>query len=222
MVEIHSFGNLKNDVEISIEGLPDGWSGSTTTAFVDDYRHAVRGAFGHKLFLTITAPANVPVGTIAEFQVLGRAKLESGEIIHQALPLSHLTWGEPNRFRVGQVSRAVVARPQGLPLNALLTEITTKPNATIEIPLTLPESVKAPATPVSLSVNQAKTHFKCSIGPPVNVAFQNGKGSLKLSLPASFQPGRDYDLLVSNAWASETRKGLPGPCTQLIQIRVEN
>ncbi len=220
VVEIHRFGNLKHDVEISIEGLPKGWTGSTTTAFVDDYGHAFRGAFGHKRFLTITAPSHVPVGTIAKFRVVGRAKTESKEIVHQALPLSHLTWGEPNRFRMGEVSRAVVADSQGLPFNASLTEITAKPNSTIEIPLTLPDSVKPPAGLVSFSVNQAKTHFKCAIGPPAKVSFQNGKGSLKFSLPDSFQPGRIYDLLVSNAWASETRKGLPGPCTPLIQIHV--
>lgn len=220
VVEIHRFGGLKHDVEISIEGLPDGWTGSTTTAFNEDYRHAFRGAFGHKLFLTLTAPTEIPVGSIAEFRVVGRAKLESGKIVHQALPLSHLTWGEPNRFRAGQTSRAVVARPQGIPLMTPQTEITAKPNASMEIPLILPESMESPTKPVSLSLNRATTHFKCAIGPPIKVTFQNGKGILKVSLPASFKAGRFYDLVVSNAWASETRQGLPGPCTGLIRVHV--
>jgi len=221
VVEIHRFGNLKGDVEIAIEGLPSGWTGSAATAFAADYRHAVRGAFGHKVFLAITAPSDAPVGTIAEFRLVGRVPNEQQELVRTAQPLTHLSWGEPNRFRAGSTTaRAVIARPQGLPIATETTTISVRPNATIEIPLSLPDSFESPAEPVSLSVDRAGTHFKTSFGPPLKVKFQKGKGMVSFQFPASFTAGRSYDLLVSNGWTSETRKGLPGPCTQLIRVTV--
>lgn len=221
IVEIHRFGNLKGDVEIAVEGLPAGWTGSTATAFAADYRHAVRGAFGHKVFLTITAPADAPVGRVAEFRVIGRVQTEQSELVRMALPLTQLSWGEPNRFRAGSLTaRAVVARPQGLPLATGIGSLSAGPNATIEIPLVLPDSFETPSEPVSLSIDRAGTHFKTSFGPPVKVKFENGKGIVSFQLPAGFAAGRSYDLLVSNGWTSETRKGLPGPCTRLIRVTV--
>lgn len=220
VVEIHRFGNLKEDVELSIEGLPAGWTGSTSTAFAADYRHAVRGAFGHKVFLTITAPSDATAGTMAEFRVVGRTRTDQRELVRTAQPLTHMSWGEPNRFRAGIKSLTVVARPQGVPLETDITTISAKPNATIEIPLSLRNSDEPPAEPVSLSVNRTGTHFKCSFGPPIKVKFENGTGVLSLPLPDSFKAGRSYDVLVSNVWTSETRKGLPGPCTRPIRVTV--
>ncbi|REJ82258.1 MAG: hypothetical protein DWQ34_07450 [Planctomycetota bacterium] len=219
VVEIHRFGGLDADVALSIEGLPEGWIGGTATAFAADYKHAFRGAFGHKVFLTISAPAAAPVGTIAEFHVVGRAVADDQEDSRTAQPLSHLSWGEPNRFRVGVKSRTVVAPPQGLPLEPMVTEITAAPVSTVEIPLAIPDG-QTPEKPLSLSVNRAGTHFKCSIGAPVNVTFRNGKGVLTLPLPDAFTAGRTYELLIANAWTSETRKGLPGPCTPLIRLNI--
>jgi hypothetical protein len=219
-VESHRFGNLTEDIEIVIEGLPEGWRASKATAFAADYRHAVRGAFGHKVFLTITAPVGAAVGDMVEFRVIGRAKTESGELVRAAQPLTLLLWQEPNHFRAGMKSRVVVASPQGLPIESDVATLSAKANSTVEVPLTIPEFAETPNQPVSLSVNRAGAHFVCSVCPPVKVQFSDRKGIVTFPLPSTFQPGREYEILVSNAWTSETRKGLPGPCTSLIRVKV--
>lgn len=221
VVETHRHGNLKGDIELAIEGLPAGWTGSTATAFGGDYRHAFRGAFGHKTFLTITAPADAEPGTVAEFQVMGRVQVGEREVSHQALPLTQLAWGEPNRFRAGTTSRVVVARPQGLPISTTVTELTATAGGKVSIPLTLAAGAESPGKPVKLSVNRAGTHFKCAVGGQLTVAFTDGKATLDVPLPAGFKAGRAYEILVSDVWTSETRKGLPGPCTRPIRVRVE-
>ncbi|MBW3598469.1 MAG: PPC domain-containing protein [Planctomycetes bacterium] len=220
VVEIHRSGGLKEDVAIVVEGLPEGWRGSAATAAAADYRHAVRGAFGHKVFLTITAPANAAVGEVAEFRVVGRAKTDDGELVRTAQPLTHFSWGEPNRFRAGVTSRAVVARPQGVALEAGVESVAVRAGEAMEIPLSIASTEKTGELAVSLSVNRAGTHFKCSLGPPVKVTFHNGAGALRFPLPAAFEAGRSYDLLVADAWSGETRKGLPGPCTRLIRVNL--
>ncbi|MCA9117080.1 MAG: hypothetical protein KDA79_18540, partial [Planctomycetaceae bacterium] len=221
VVETHRHGNLKGDIELTIEGLPEGWTGSTATAFGADYRHPLRGAFGHKTFLTITAPPNAEPGTVAEFQVTGRVKVADREVVHQALPLTQLAWGEPNRFRAGVMSRAVVARPQGLPISTTITELTAAAGGKVTIPLRLAEGTETPAKPVKLSVNRAGTHFRCAVGGQLTVSFKDGKATLELALPAGFKAGQEYEILVSDVWTSETRQGLPGPCTRPIRVRVE-
>jgi len=222
VVEIQRFGNLKTDVDITVENLPDGWIGSTTTAFAADYRPAVRPAFGHKVLLTITAPPDTPVGSIVDFEVVGRAKTEQGELVHTALPLTQLAWGEPNRFRAGVKSRAVVTRPQGLPIETNVTTLTVKPASKVEIPLTVPEFAMPPDKPVRLSINRAGTHFKCAISAPVKVNLATRRGTVQFPLPKGYQAGQSYDVLISNAWSSETRKGLPGPCTRLVRLEVSD
>jgi hypothetical protein len=117
-------------------------------------------------------------------------------------------------------SRVVIASPQGLPIEAGTAALSAKAKSTLELPLTIPDFAESPNQPVSLSVNRAGTHFMCAVCPPVKVQFAGRKGLVKFPLPASFQAGREYDILVSNAWTSETRKGLPGPCTTLIRVKV--
>ncbi|MBW3543761.1 MAG: hypothetical protein KY476_26230, partial [Planctomycetes bacterium] len=210
---------LKHDVELAVEGLPEGWTGSATTVFADEYKPP-RGAFGHKTFLTITAPEDAAVGGMAEFRVVGRARSEAGEIVRTAQPLTLYLWQEPNRFRPSPVSRAVVARPQGVAVAAVREEVAGRAGQTVNLPLRI---VRGPADGggVKLSVNRAGTHFRCGFGPPVDVAMKDGELMAAFTIPASLKPGRSYDLLLADAWSSETRKGLPGPCTRPISIRVE-
>jgi hypothetical protein len=219
VVETHRLGKLSTDVEISIEGLPDGWVGSTSNARSDQYRDP-RGAFGHKVFLTVTAPQDANVGDMVEFQVVGRAKHGDRSIEHIAQSLTQYSWGEPNRFRYSPHSRAVVARPTGIHLESDARSITAKAGDTVSIPVRVIHQSDKPADKLSLSINRATTHFKCSIGAPVNIQLDTTQVAVPFKVPASYQPGV-YEILIADVWNSETRKGLPGPCTQLIRLKIE-
>lgn len=219
VVETHRFGGLKSDVKISVEGLPAGWSASTSTAAVSQYREP-RGAFGHKVFVTITAPKNAAAGTVAPLRVIGRATVGEETIERSAQPLTLYLWQEPNHFRFSPVSHAAIAPPRGPVLSSQVESVKAKPGEIVSVPIRVahPDG-KTPAS-MSFSINRATTHFKCSIGAPVTVPIQGGQARVPLKVPATFKTG-NYEIVIADAWNSETRKGLPGPCTQLIRLVVE-
>lgn len=219
VVETHRFGGLKSDVKISVEGLPAGWSASTSTAAVSQYRDP-RGAFGHKVFVTITAPKNVAAGTVVPFRVIGRATVGEETVQRSAQPLTLYLWQEPNLFRFSPVSRAVIAPHRGPVLNSQIERVEAKPGATVEVPIRVSHPDGRTPTSMSFSINRATTHFKCSIGAPVTVPIQDGQAIVPVKVPATFKPGT-YEIVIADAWNSETRKGLPGPCTQLLRLVVE-
>lgn len=216
VVETHRMGGLKEDIELSVEGLPPGWTGSTSYSLNHEYRVPQR-ALGQKTLLTITAPANAAPGTIAEFHVTGRATTGDREIVHRAESLTLHMWQEPNHFRLSPVSRAVVAPPQPLQFHAPVQEISARPGEKINIPIhvkalngQLPKSLR-------VSVNRGLAHFKCALGPQVTASGSGPDYMVPVAVPESMKPGR-YGLTVADAWSSETRSGLPGPCTPLIRL----
>ncbi|MEQ8791351.1 MAG: PPC domain-containing protein [Pirellulaceae bacterium] len=220
VVEVHRLAGFEGEVDLRIEGLPAGWRGSTATAYFQDYREP-SNAFGHKLFLTITAPESAEVGEMHDFSIVGRARDGERTIEHTAQPLTHYTWGQPNRFRVSPRSRVVVARPTDLRLEAGETHITAKPGDAVTIPVRLIFGDGAESGKRSLSLNRAGTHFKCALGPPQNVDGGKPEATVTYTFPESYKPGR-YFLVVADGWNSETRKGLPGPCTQLITVDLQS
>lgn len=220
VVETHRMGGLTTDVQLTIEGLPEGWVGSTSTVYADQYREP-RGAFGHKVFLTVTAPPDVAIGDIVRFRVVGTAMQNGRTIERTAQSLTHYSWGEPHRFRFSPHSRAVVAKPVGPLLASTVQDITARAGETVQIPIQVAQDdTGARSEQITVSINRATTHFKCSIGAPVNVTLDRKRGNVSLKVPATYKTGT-YELLISHVWNSETRKGLPGPCTGLIRLHVE-
>jgi hypothetical protein len=218
VVETHRLGGLDADIELSVEGLPDGWTGSVTSAISRDYRPP-RGAFGHKSFLTITAPQDAPIGAVATFHVVGRARVGDRLIERRAQPLTQYLWSEPNRFRYSPIARAVVAPPTGLRLESPVSQVKAAQGEEVSVPIRIDAASGGAAGKFTLSVNEAKSHFKCSLGVPVTVSAEQGQAAVEIPLAADFPPGPHW-ILISDSWASETRKGLPGPCTRLIRLDV--
>ncbi len=219
VIETHRLGNLTADINLRIEGLPEGWQGSETVAQNRDYKPP-RSAFGHKCFMTITAPPDAHVGDVVEFRVVARAEVDGRVIEHIALPLTQILWQEPNRFRPSPVARAAIAPPQKFHLQAATREITATPGQTVQVPVKLHFAPEAKRGQMSLSINRAGTHFKCNLGPQVNVDGSRDVVDVPLQVPDNFEPGT-YRFVIADAWSSETRKGLPGPSTELILLTVE-
>jgi len=218
VVETHRLGGLTADIELSVEGLPEGWAANSAPAQQRDYR-LVKGAFGAKSFLTITAPENVQQGEIFEFTVVGRSTVNGNTIEHRATILTHYNFGEPNRFRTSTISRVVIAPPQPLRLATPVTEITAAPGDRVTIPVRVDFDESLAGAERSFSFNKGAAHFKCAIGSPVKAKLSGDTVNLELVLPAKF-PAGDHFILAADFWTSETRKGLPGPCTPLIRLHV--
>src|SRR5690606_3346475 len=87
VVKVERFPVLPSDVEISIEGLPPGWTGSTTFSLGNRPDRPVTYHDLH-VFLTITAPADAAVGTVVPFRVVGRATHDGRTLERTAQPLT--------------------------------------------------------------------------------------------------------------------------------------
>ena len=218
VVETHRMGGLTEDIEISVEDLPAGWTGSVNHSLHHEYRVPQR-AFGQKTFLTITAPPDAEPGDIAEFHVVGRSLAGDREIVRRAEALTLHMWQEPNHFRLSPVSRAVVAPPQPLQGRAAVTELSAKPGEKISIPIRIEAREGKLPKSLSVSVNRGMAHFKCAVGPQIKLTGIAPDFLVPVTLPDTMKPGR-YGITVADAWPSETRQGIPGPCTPLIRLVV--
>lgn len=219
IVETHRMGGLKADVELAVEGLPEGWTGSVNHSLMHEYRVPQR-AFGQKTILTISAPPDAEPGAMATFHVVGRAKVGDREIVRRAEALTLLMFQEPNHFRLSPISRAVVASPHSLQIFAKATSLTGKPGAQIGIPIRIDATDGQLPKSLRVSVNRGMSHLRCAFGPQVSLTGPGPEFSVPVTIPATLKPGK-YGLTVADAWSSETRKGIPGPCTQLIHLTVE-
>lgn len=218
VVETHRMGGLKEDVELTVVGLPEGWMGSVSYSLNDEYRVPQR-ALGQKTLLTVTAPSDAKVGDTVEFQVVGRAVTDNREIIHKAESLTLHMWQEPNHFRLSPISRAAVAPPQTLVIQSVTSQLSAKAGEKINIPIRIDAPGGKLPKSLSVSVNRGLAHFKCALGPQVSVTGTGSDFTIPITLPTTMKPGR-YGITIADAWSSETRKGLPGPCTPLIRLVV--
>ena len=218
LVEVIRLGGLKSTVELSIEGLPEGWTGSTSYSHINDYREP-KAALGTKAILTITAPPDAKVGDLAEFHVIGRAETEHGTVEHRANILTLYMYSDPHQFRLSPISRAVVAPSTGPHLSTKITTLTAKPGDELEIPVAYHDSSPKPEES-QVILNIGRSHHIANFGAPIKVKPGTKDFNMPLSIPATQKPGI-YSLVVSRQWASNYRIGLPGPCTHVIKLEIE-
>ncbi len=216
-VDVIRTGRLKADIEISVDGLPEGWKGSTTVSPYETYRGPRRWNLGTRVLLTIDAPPDAKVGDMVTFRVIGRA-ISNGRVIkHQAQPLTLLTWGS-HHFRVSPTTRAVVAPPQGMLLQTKARQLAAEPGQTVKVPVAVTH-LSGNAAAFNLITNAGRAHVKCNVGAPAK--YQAGRSSVTvpITVPDGTPPG-PFDVVIAQQWRSDIRIGLPGPCTSLIRIDV--
>lgn len=212
-VEYLRHDGLTGDIELTVEGLPPGWRGSMSWLPANEYRAPVyEGTV--KAVLTITAPADAPVGTRVPFRVVGRLRTESGVLERTAQPL--------NMYELNFLSRpsstalAVVARPRGFWLETDMHEVTAQVGQTVEVPVRV-AGVK-PGDDISLVVNRFHYGVASSMGVPQTFAPAETI-RVPLTIPPELAPGT-YGIVVARTWRSDVRVGLPGPCTPVIRLVV--
>ena len=197
-----------NEVSVSVEGLPEGWRGSTS---IVPAKVLVK-----RLFLTITAPAAAKVGDVATFRVVGRMKGGETSVNREAHPLNLYISTDRSFCRLSRVGRAVVAEPQGPWLETDVTELTVPAGGEAEVPVRVIGA--QPNDEVRLAGNISTSSFKCNLGVPMTLKLKDGVALVPLKFENQ-QPGR-YSTTISWAWSGDIRTGMPAPCTSIIIVNV--
>lgn len=220
VVQVLVSGGLKSDIELRIVDLPPGWTGSTCHVPSASFAGYNGTEFGAKALLTITAPAEAPLGTSVPFRVVGKA-LDAERIVERtAQPLSLLGNSHNDRMhlRHSPESRAVVAGRMDAWPETAVTELTVRQGETAEIPVRVHRSPDAKGE-ISITVDGQTAAASCAWRSPFALASGQSEVTLPLPVPTGRAPGT-YSITVSRAWASDLRGGRPGPCTPLIRLNV--
>ena len=202
------------DIELTIEGLPEGWQGSTSWSL--GTRPGVANNYGRRVFLTITAPADAPIGSIAPFRVVGRVQVSGQTIERIAQPITTYIPTDRTYSRWSYQSRAIVAAPQGPYLETPVTTLTVGEGSNTEVPIRLVGDNVDGKWP--LVANLARNSFQCVLGVPQPLEVRAGQTTFPLKTD-QLPPGV-HSVVICRAWASEVRKGMPGPCTPIISVTV--
>lgn len=197
-----------SDVDLKIEGLPDGWTGSTAIAEGGQPPRP-------RVIMTVTAPQDAKPGDVVEFRVVGRFRTGDQVIERTAQPLTSLMTGDRQFCRVSPKLRAAVGYDMGLRLASEASEINVVQGQNAELIV----KVEPPSfTQLPISVNLCGPSFKCNVGVPQTLPLKSGVVTVPISCD-KFTPGI-YPIVVSLAWTSETRKGMPGPCSKPVLLRI--
>lgn len=218
IVEVLKWGGLQSDIAVRIDGLPPGWKGSATNWPMSWYG-TWDGTGAVKLLLTITAPADAAVGTIAPFRVIGRAEQPGRVIEHEAEYMTLYGNGHNDRMhvRASPLARAVVAEPLDTWLETSVTEISVVEGQTANIPVTIHRRPNAP-TSLGVVVNGPTPSAGVGMRPPITLTPDQSK--ITVPLPITEWKAGDYGITVARSWSSDIRGGRPGPCTPLIRLRI--
>ncbi len=204
------------DIDLSIEGLPEGWTGSTASA-LGLTKERPQNRHNRLVFLTITAPKDAAVGTVVPFRVVGRVRHEEKVIERVSYPLTWFYTSDTGFFRVSPQSRAAVAKPKGPWLESTLEELTVRQGENSTIPVRVhgdPAIMEIP-----LVVNLAES-IQCNLGTPATIPVKDGIAKVPLVDTARLPVGT-FAITVAQTWRSDIRIGMPGPCTRIIRLHVE-
>jgi len=199
---------VKRDVELAIEGLPAGWAAPKVLASGDVNRARV--------LMTITASPTAEVGDIAEFRVTATSPGGGGPVTTLVQPLTdYMSDDDRELCRWSPVMRAVVARDVGLRLTAKTPELRVPAGGRGELAVGVEG---APPGEFTASVNLATDQIQLALSPPQKLPLVDGV--MRVAIPCENLAPGIYPIVVAQAWVSETRQGMPGPCTPIVHLHV--
>lgn len=237
LVRVDRFVNCDEDIDVTVEGLPDGWSSSSATSLGG---HGVRpyNTYQLKVFVTVTAPADSQPGTSFPYRIVGRARrhvapesadsnpptatelttpLTASVDERTSIPLTLFYTSDTGFFRASPVSRVAVAKPQGPWLERMTREISLKAgeSGTLQVRVLGAGDEKS----MPLVVNVAMAGVACTLTSPQVLPIKEGVVEVPIRIPPDIYPGT-YGVTVAQTWGGDIRVGMPGPCTPLITLKV--
>jgi len=212
LVRIDRLAGFNEAVDLTIEGLPAGWTGSTSTSTPV----VSTSNYGKRVWLTVTSPADAKPGDIAPFVVKGVATLNGQKVERFAQPITLYYSSDTGFFRVSPQARAAVTLPHGPRLEALANELTLTQGEYGKLSVRL-HGYNEPmqTTLVNLSTNGVSS----TLGTPEALSVNNGVVEVKVSTE-NLHPGT-HCIVVSGRWGADIRGGMPGPCSQIVRLHVK-
>jgi len=217
LVRVDRLSGCDDDVELSVEGLPTGWSSASATSFA---ARSDRSYIGHQMrvFLSITAPADAVPGTTFPIRVVGRAKRGDGKAVEcTSLPLTLFFTSDTGFFRASPVSRVGVAKPQGPWLHSLVKEVSIPQGGEATVLVQVLGAGELKQMPIA--VNAATNGVACVLTTPQNLPIINGQVEVPVKLGPELPPGT-YTITFAQTWGGDIRVGMPGPCTPMVKLNV--
>ena len=217
LVKVERHGDFQEDVEVSIEGLPEGWK-STKAISLKRTPERFYNYYQLKTFLTVTAPADAKPGTAFPIRIVGRSVRDGKPLEHVSWPLNLFYTTDIGFFRISPQSRVAVAKPQGPWLEAITTEITGKPGETVRAQVRVHNAENLKEMPIVVSM--ATVGVACGFVAPKNTPIIDGKCDVAVLIPNEMPVGTFY-CTIAQTWRSDVRTGVPGPCTALLKLTVQ-
>lgn len=220
IVNVMSHGGWNSDIELQVVGLPAGWKCLPTFVPVKSFGMYGGSNYGVKAFITITAPVDIPIGTVVPFEVIGKG-MRDGKIVERRAQPTTLIGNSHNdrmHLRYSHQSRAVVAGKLDSWLETSVTELTIQHGQKIEIPVTLHRPADSKVQ-MGVTVEGQTVAASCAWIAPFAVKADQSEIRIPFQVNPEQPPGT-YSIIVSRSWASDIRGGRPGPCTQAIKLTV--
>ena len=221
VVQVFTWGGLDSDVELRVEGLPAGWQSSVSHLPAAYLRPYANTYIGGQALVTITSPADAPLGTMAPFRVVAKA-MHEGQTIErfaQSLTLYGNSHNDRMFLRTSRGARAVVAAPLDCRLQTSVSELTVPHGGTVEIPVRI-EYLGDVKGSFGLGIDGSTVFAGSGWKAPTTLAAGQTEIKLPLKVSPEWRPGT-YSIVVSRWWAADLRAGRPGPCTPAIKLTIQ-
>ena len=220
VVQAFTWAGFDSDLEMRIEGLPAGWQAGVShlpAAYIQPFMNS---PYGGQVLMTITAPADAELGTIAAFRVVARAKRGDQVIEHEA---QHLTlYGNSHNdrmfLRYSRGAQAVVASPLDCRLESDTKEISVVQGGATEIPVRVIRQGDSKAN-IGVSIDGSTVAAGTGWRAPLSLAAEQSQMTIPFPLSPEWKPGI-YTIVASRSWAADIRSGRPGPCTPAIRLNI--
>lgn len=218
LVQVFTWGGLDGDVQLTVEGLPAGWKSGLATLPSSYHKIYANSYIGGHVLMTITAPADAAIGTIAPFRVVGRAMHDGKTIEHepQCLTLYGNSHNDRMFLRYSRSAQVAIAPPLGWRIETPITELTVPFGGTTEIPVKV-ERTGENKGDIGLAIDGTTVFAGCAWKSPTTLPAGQSEIKLPFTPAADWKPGT-YTIVVSRSWASDLRSGRPGPCTPAIKL----
>ncbi len=218
LVRVDRFSGCNDDIELAVEGLPPGWTSKISTSQSTNPDRPFN-TYSLKMFLSLTAPADAVPGTSFPYRIVGRAKRTDGtQLEHASIPLNLFYSSDTGFFRATPLSRAAVAKAQGPWLEAITKSLEVPRGGSGKIRVKV-HGAPADLKEMSIAVSIATAGVACSLQTPRTLPLVDGQVEVPLTLVPELPPG-DFSIVAAQAWRSDIRTGMPGPCTELINLKV--
>jgi len=214
-VQITRYGGFSGPVRLRVGGLPAGFTGSE--AIIPPGSQP----WGPSATLTITAPPDAVVGTVAPFWIEGEAEVAGKRVVARASPMGHLSQAGDHAIRRPTDSFvACVVQPEDFHLRTETRAVSGPPGGGIKIPLSVE---RLPGFGGSISLlclrGTGKSFQVSTFGPPQALVEEGGRLFYPLTVPKDTPPG-EYSFVLCRPMAGDFRMCVPTTSTPVIRLTV--